>query len=249
MRGLTEIKSNQATIDSREVAEMMGKTHSDLLKSIQGSGKNLGIIPVLTKGNFHLVDYFIESTYIDTKGEVRKCYLVTKMGCELLGNKLQGEKGILFSASYVKRFNEMEKQLTNNLLSFQIEDPIERAKAWIKEMENNQKLLAEKDEIIEELSPLAKLARERIDSTGTVSITDLTKTYGLQRGQLTCWAKIKGFIHKKLREVNKSGDIYFKVIQDINGHKNIAIREEGIAFIDKNIDEIRQSPCKYKIEN
>ena len=29
-----------------------------------------------------------------------KCYLVTKMGCELLGNKQQGEKGILFSAKY-----------------------------------------------------------------------------------------------------------------------------------------------------
>lgn len=33
------------------------------------------------------------------------------MGCELLGNKLQGERGILFSAKYVERFNEMENKL------------------------------------------------------------------------------------------------------------------------------------------
>ena len=33
------------------------------------------------------------------------------MGCELIGNKQQGEKGILFTASYVKRFNEMENHI------------------------------------------------------------------------------------------------------------------------------------------
>ena len=71
------------TIDSREVAEMLGKTHAELLKEIDGrkDKKGVGIIPVLTKGNFHLVDYFIESTYKDVKGEIRKCYLCTKLGC------------------------------------------------------------------------------------------------------------------------------------------------------------------------
>ena len=80
---------NIPVIDSREVAEMMGKSHSAVLKDIQGSkdGKSVGIIPTLTKSNFDVVKYFIESTYKDTKGETRKCYLVTKMGCELLGNK------------------------------------------------------------------------------------------------------------------------------------------------------------------
>ena len=31
-------------IDSREVAEMLGKKHEDIMKAIKGSGKNLGII-------------------------------------------------------------------------------------------------------------------------------------------------------------------------------------------------------------
>ena len=35
-----------------------------------------------------------------------KCYECTKMGCELLANKLTGEKGILFTAKYVKRFKD-----------------------------------------------------------------------------------------------------------------------------------------------
>lgn len=103
------------TLDSREVAEMMGKSHGDLLREIDGSkdGKTVGIIPVLEKANFALSKYFIESTYKSGTREY-KCYLVTKMGCEMLGNKLQGEKGILFTARYVERFNEMIEE--NNQL-------------------------------------------------------------------------------------------------------------------------------------
>ena len=109
---LITLANNNLTIDSREVAAMLGKSHSALMKDINGSkdGKSIGIIPTLTKSNFDLVNYFIESSYKDAKGEERKCYLVTKMGCELLGNKQQGEKGILFTAKYVERFNKMEAE-------------------------------------------------------------------------------------------------------------------------------------------
>ena len=141
-----QVLNNSKTLDSREVAEMMGKKHENLLKDIQGSGKNLGIIPTLTKGNFHVVNYFIESSYKDAKGETRKCYLVTKMGCEMLGNKLQGEKGILFTAKYVERFNQMEQAIKElqPTPSYMIEDPIERAKVWITEQE---KLQAEQEKV------------------------------------------------------------------------------------------------------
>lgn len=104
--------NNLTTIDSREVAEMLGKEHSYVLEMIQGREGKLGIIPVLTNANLAVVKYFVESSYIDKKGEKRKCYLVTKMGCELLGNKQQGEKGILFTAKYVERFNQMEQAIS-----------------------------------------------------------------------------------------------------------------------------------------
>ena len=55
-------------------------------------------------------DYFIPSTYRDASGKENKCYEVTRMGCDFLANKSTGEKGVLFTARYVKRFNEMENQ-------------------------------------------------------------------------------------------------------------------------------------------
>lgn len=231
-------------IDTREVSEMMDMQHYKVLEKLEGTkdGKTKGIIPVLNAHEIVVVDYFIESTYIDAKGESRKCYLCTKLGCDFLANKFTGEKGILFTAKYVKKFAEMEKHIEKGLLSFQIENPIERAKAWIREQEAAQKLLTEKDEIIEELSPLARLARERIDKTGTVSITDITKTYGFKRGQLTNWAKINGYIHKRLTEVNKLGENFFKVVGA--EFKGIAVKEDGIKLIDKNIEYIRSSPTR-----
>lgn len=106
--------SNQVnTISSLEVAEMLGKRHADLLREIDGSkdGKTVGIVPTLLNANFALSDYFIETSYKDASGKSNKAYDITKMGCELIGNKQQGEKGILFTASYVKRFNEMENHI------------------------------------------------------------------------------------------------------------------------------------------
>ena len=129
-------------IDSREVAEMMGKTHSALLKDLQGSkdGKSIGIIPTLEKSNFDLSNYFIESSYKAGTKEY-KCFLCTKLGCEMLGNKQQGEKGILFTAKYVERFNEYEKRLQElSTPSYAIEDPIKRAERWIEEQKEKIKL-------------------------------------------------------------------------------------------------------------
>lgn len=58
------------------------------------------------------VDFFVPSSYIDGKGEARPCYLITKKGCDMVANKLTGEKGILFTAAYVTAFEEMRERLT-----------------------------------------------------------------------------------------------------------------------------------------
>lgn len=106
-----QILNQQKTINSREVAEMLGKEHKYILRDIEGTEKVKGIIPTLLGANLHPAKYFIESSYKDGSGKTNKCYEVTKMGCEVLGNKQQGEKGNLFTAKYVERFNEMEKAI------------------------------------------------------------------------------------------------------------------------------------------
>ena len=105
------LKNNEGqavqTIPSYEVAKMMGKEHWEVLRMLEGSKDRKGIIQTLNDHQMGVVEYFVPSTYVDDKGETRKCYECTKMGCDMLANKMTGEKGILFTAKYVKRFNEM----------------------------------------------------------------------------------------------------------------------------------------------
>lgn len=101
------------TITTLEIAEMMEMEHYKVLRKLEGDKTRKGYIGILNDSQMGVVDYFIKSTYVDSKGEQRPCYLVTKMGCEFLANKFTGEKGVLFTAKYVKRFNEMEQVLKN----------------------------------------------------------------------------------------------------------------------------------------
>ena len=82
--------------------------HSDLLKKLEGRKDRKGYIQILNEGQMSVVDYFKKSTYVDTKGEERPCYEVTRLGCDFLANKSTGEKGVLFTARYVKKFYDME---------------------------------------------------------------------------------------------------------------------------------------------
>jgi anti-repressor protein len=154
-----------------------------------------------------------------------------------------GQKALEWKIKYIDAFSKMEDYVKQSLQqsSYLIEDPIQRAKAWIREQEEKNLLLNQ----VEELSPLAELARKRLDKTGTVSITDVTKTYGLKRGQITTWAKAKGYIHKTIQDVNKAGEDFFKVVMH-GEYAGVAILEKGIRDIDKNINEIKAMPVSFK---
>ena len=101
-------KGNNHYIDSREVAELIGKSHNHLLRDIRNYSNVIGKSNL---SNFGQIDFFLESSYTDGKGRTYPNYLITKSGCEVIGNKLIGEKGILFTAAYVAKFNMMETHL------------------------------------------------------------------------------------------------------------------------------------------
>ena len=81
---------------------MVEKPHNDLMKSIRGYCKNLN------EGEISPVEFFVESTYIDSKGEERPCYLCTKKGCDMIANKMTGKKGVIFTAKYTTAFEKMK---------------------------------------------------------------------------------------------------------------------------------------------
>lgn len=95
------------TVDSRQVAEAVGKEHGKLLRDIRV------YCGYLNEAKIDLVDFFIESSYTDAKGEQRPCYLCTRKGCEMIANKLTGQKGIAFTVLYINAFHEIQSHKQN----------------------------------------------------------------------------------------------------------------------------------------
>ena len=92
-------------VDSRDVAEMTNVRHADLIEKITGYMKHLA------NGNFRSLDFFIPNTYKDAQDKPRPCYLLTKKGCDMVANKMTGEKGVLFTAAYVSAFEKMREHI------------------------------------------------------------------------------------------------------------------------------------------
>lgn len=110
---MNDLRKN--TITTLEVAEMMEVPHSDLLKKLEGRRDRKGYIQILGEGQMSVSDYFAKTTYRTEQNKEMPCYEVTRLGCDFLANKSTGEKGVLFTARYVKKFYEMENSTTNSL--------------------------------------------------------------------------------------------------------------------------------------
>ena len=105
---MNEVIVVRNTLTSLEVAEMIGIRHDSLIRKLEGDSKQVGIVATLRDHDFVVTEYFVESTYLDSQNKERKCYEITKKGCEMIAHKMTGEKGIIFTAKYIERFHTME---------------------------------------------------------------------------------------------------------------------------------------------
>lgn len=101
------------TICSTEVAEMVEVEHSKLLRSIRTYCEYLG------QANIGQSDFFIESTYLNSQNKEQPCYQITKKGCEMIANKLTGQKGVVFTAKYIDRFHQMQEYIIERKNEFE----------------------------------------------------------------------------------------------------------------------------------
>ena len=98
-------QNNEFYVDSREVAEMVGKRHDHLIRDIKGyievleENPNLGtrqflkrVLTLQIKTKFNLATY-------------------SQKGCDMVANKMTGSKGVLFTAMYVEAFHKMDEHI------------------------------------------------------------------------------------------------------------------------------------------
>lgn len=142
MKELKIINQNgQLLVDSREVAEMVGKEHSNLMRDIRGYEKTIS-----ENSNLNSQNFFIKSNYkVPGNNKTYDCYLLTRKGCDMVANKMTGEKGILFTAEYVTKFEEMENKLKEKKLP---QNYLEALKELVASEEARIKAEEERDKLI-----------------------------------------------------------------------------------------------------
>jgi Rha family phage regulatory protein len=177
----------QKYLDSREVAEMVGKEHNKLLRDIRV------YITQLDASKVGHTDFFTESQYTDKSNRQKPCYLVTKKGCEFIAHKLTGVKGTEFTAKYINRFHEMEYTIKTQLP--QGNDLIALA------VIEAQKMIAERDKQIERMKPKEIFADAVSASKGAILIGDLAKLisqngYRIGQNRLFDWLRNNGYLIK-----------------------------------------------------
>ncbi|TQW16907.1 phage regulatory protein, partial [Clostridioides difficile] len=144
-----------------------------------------------------------KSTYLDSKNESRPCYNVTKLGCDFLANKFTGEKGIIFTARYVRRFNEMERVLKEQQpkLPTTYKEALQQLLVEVEEKEQLQLENQEKDKVIQLQQPKVLFADAVSASNNSILVGELAKLIkqnGVDIGQnrLFTWMRENGYLIK-----------------------------------------------------
>lgn len=222
-------------IDSREVAEIVEKKHCNLVRDIKRYTKELNQL------NFESVDFFIQSSYVDGKGEHRPCYLVTKKGCEFIAHKLTGIKGTKFTATYINRFHEMEDVIANNettslmkLVEKQSE-VIEKQSKVIdkimmkldsKEFElartNNSPVLVNEDPF----NPGKSNIEERLKKLNSM-VSDVANKYGIER---------KKTLHYLYQTIERNAGVSIEAYLQVYRHENEAETAFPLQVIAANME-------------
>lgn len=162
-----EIKENKdlgLVVSSRTVAEQLGKRHEHVvnqLKAIISHSQDFG-------------NDIIKSSFTNSKGQTYEEYLLTKKGFNLYMFNIQGY--LEYKMAYINEFERMEQALEEQpqLDSYMIDNPLERAKAWIKEEEQRQQL----EMTVTELTPKAQYTEQVLQSENLLKPTQIASLYG-----------------------------------------------------------------------
>jgi len=158
-------------VDSREVAEMIDMRHTDLMRKIANYQT------ILENAKLRSQEFFISNTYkVEGNNKTYNCYLLTKKGCEMIANKLTGEKGVLFTATYVNTFNQMKEM---------IEQPYKLPQNYreallqlVEQVEVNERLQSENISLnnkIEEQKPLVIFANQVGNTNDLLDMNEMAK--------------------------------------------------------------------------
>lgn len=103
MNNLVVLRDRQAVTDSLKVAEVFEKQHRHVLEKARN----------LTAENSAVKNMFVETTYINKRGQKQPIIYMNRDGFTLIAMGFTGKKAMEFKLKYIEAFNKMEQQIRN----------------------------------------------------------------------------------------------------------------------------------------
>jgi Rha family phage regulatory protein len=145
-------QDNVAKTTSLKVAEVFGKEHKNIIAKIEQITEEMADFSNELKNK--PVKNFEKSSYIDSKGEPRTCYEMTRDGFTLLAMGFTGKKALQFKLKYIEAFNKMEEEIVNkknnnliipeNFTKLPLEEMLIQTGKWLKVKKEENEQLAQK---------------------------------------------------------------------------------------------------------
>jgi len=192
MNNLVIMKNQQAVTSSLQVAETFGKQHKDVLEAIKAK--------INTAENSALLNQmFSKGTYKASNGKTNPMYYMNRDGFSFIVMGFTGHKADSFKLEYISAFNQLEKAVKEQSKdSYMIEDPVARAKKWIEEQRELQRLHDENTI----MQPKALFADAVATAHTTILVGELAKLIkqnGVEIGpqRLFKWLRANGYLIKR----------------------------------------------------
>lgn len=164
---------------SLQIAEITGRAHSDVMKSIR---KMEPAWSEINEGNFSLVEY------IDKKGESRPCYSLTKEECLYIATKFND----VARAKLIKRWKELEERKKPavpttylDALKSLVKSEEERQQLALENKKQQETILnisktnVELGNKITEMLPKVSYYDQILQSNATMTVTQIAQDYGM----------------------------------------------------------------------
>lgn len=193
-------------ITSLDIAEVTGKQHAHIMRDIRKL-----LEQGVSQSNFGLSSYQQPQPNGGTK-EV-PCYKLTPKGCLILASGYDA----LLREKIINRLEQYEK---GNQASYQIDDPIARAEAWIAEQKEKQALMLEN----KEMKPKADYFDNLVERNTLTNFRDTAKQIGLKQNQFIELLIRDKFIYRdkkgKIKPYSQHANTLFKLKDWGDEHKS-----------------------------